>query len=251
MYCVGYSLLPIKGHWKAAVLACGPEALLSHRSAAALLGVRPSHAKRIDVSAPDRRGRRRPGLNVHEAGSISDHDRGEVDGIAVTGVARTLLDLAAVLPPDAVRRACEQAEIRRLFDLASIRRVIAENTGRRGVDALRTVIDDLAEPEGTRGELEDRFLGLCRAAGLPRPRVNALVTAGGARFEVDFSWPGARLIVEADSRRYHATGSAFERDRRRDQALTLAGWRVIRCTWRQVTGDPRPLAATVGALLRD
>ncbi len=170
-------------------------------------------------------------------------------GIPVTSVPRTLLDLAASLHMDGLRRACREAEVQRLFDLRAVDELLGRSAGRRGVRRLRMVIDDLREPELTRSELEQRFLELCRRAEFPRPRVNMGVSIGAERLEVDFAWPAQRLIVEVDGRRFHDTGFAFERDRRRDQLLALGGWQVIRATWLQLTREGAQLAATVGSLL--
>ena len=117
---------------------------------------------------------------------------------------------------------------------------------RRGATKLQAVLKTYApEPGFTRSELEKRFLALCRTAGLPRPRTNN-VTDGE---EIDFTWPDRRLMVEADSHRHHGTRAAFERDRRRDQRLTAAGWRVVRFTWRQVDEEPEQVAATLRSLI--
>jgi very-short-patch-repair endonuclease len=166
-------------------------------------------------------------------------------------VARTLLDLAGVVGMRELENAITEAEVLLLFDLAALRELIARNRGRRGVARLRLAIADYdPRSELTRSELERRFLALCRRAGLPAPEVNSHLDLGGVQFSPDFLWRGARLIVEADSHRYHDINSAFERDRRRDQHLKLAGWDVLRCTWRQVVNEPADLARTVRTLLR-
>lgn len=172
-----------------------------------------------------------------------------VSAVPTTSVARTLLDLAAVLHPDGLRRACSEAEVRRHFDLGAVTELLIRARGRRGVRRLQAVIDDLDEPDLTRSELDARFLDLCRRAGLPRPQVNTALAVSGEVLEVDFAWPSHRLIVEVDGRRFHGSQSAFERDRRRDQLLTVCGWRVIRSSWLQVTRGPAEPAATVRALL--
>ncbi len=232
----------------AAVLACGEGSLLSHHSAAALWGMLREDGVKTDVTSLDRRGRQ-PGIAVHRADTLTVDDRASHLGIPLTSVARTLLDLAATVSPRILNRACREAEVHRLFDLTAIEAVLERNPGRRGVRRLQAILDEIVEPQLTRSELEERFLELCRRAGLPRPQVNVTVTVGGERFEVDFAWPSNRLIVEVDGRRFHATGSAFERDRRRDQLLAVGGWRVIRGTWLQVTRGAADLTAVVGSLL--
>jgi hypothetical protein len=250
VYAVGHTRLVREGRWLAAVLACGPEALLSHRSAAALWGLRPDSRSRIDVTAPGRRGRAPVAIDAHRHGSLRPDDRAVVRDIPCTSVARTLLDLAAVVPQRDLRNAIAQAEVIRAFDLSAVEAVIRRNARRRGVARLRRAVAD-HDPrlERSRHELERRFLDLCERAGLPPPEVNAPLSLDGTRIEADFLWRDAGLVVETDGRRYHGTAAAFERDRRRDQLLVLHGWRVIRCTWRQVTVSPFELTRTLRTLL--
>jgi very-short-patch-repair endonuclease len=143
-----------------------------------------------------------------------------------------------------------RAEILRLLDVAEVEAMIRGNRGRRGVARLRSVIDEYDwRAEMTKRELEHRFLELCRRAGLPLPQVNVLIDCASGRVLVDFVWPEARLIVETDSHEFHQTGSAFESDRMRDQELMLAGWMVLRTTWRQVNDRPEELIHTIRTLL--
>ncbi|HET8954437.1 MAG TPA: DUF559 domain-containing protein [Solirubrobacterales bacterium] len=232
----------------AAVLACGPEAVLSHRSAAALWGLRDDSRTRIDVTAPGRRGRIPVGIDAHRHGSLCSPDRSSVEGIPCTSVSRTLLDLAAVVSYRALRYAVKQAEVEGQFDLKEINELLGRSRGRRGVARLRKAIA-LHDPREqlTRRELEERLFDLCR--GLELPEVNGHLVVNGISMMPDFLWRSARLIVEADSRRVHGTVSAFEEDRRRDQVLTAAGWTVIRCTWRQVVDEPERLRSTLRSLL--
>lgn len=250
VYAVGHSLLMQEGRFMAAVLACGEEAVLSHRSAADLWGMRRDGRGRIDVTAPGRRGRAPMSIDAHRDGSLRAQDRAIVNGIPCTSAARTLLDLAGVVGSRELRNAITQAEVLRIFDLSAVREVLRRSRGRRGVARLRLVIA-LHDPrdERARGELERRFLALCRRATLPLPEVNAPVAIGEDQVEADFLWAEARLIVEADDRRSHGTVTAFEKDRRRDQRLQEAGWRVVRCTWRQVVFEPSPLISTLSKLL--
>jgi hypothetical protein len=165
-------------------------------------------------------------------------------------VARTLLDLAAVVSPRELRNAVTQAEVERVFDLVAVREVLGRSRRRRGVARLRGAIAEHdPRDERARGELERRFLALCRTAKVPLPEVNVPLAVGGTQVEADFLWRSARLIVESDDRYSHLTVTAFEKDRRRDQRLRLAGWEVIRCTWRQVVDDPEELGQTLRILL--
>ena len=242
VYFVGHRLVA-PGSYLAAVLACGDRAVLSHRSAAALWGLRPDAAGRIDVTIPRGGSRHRAGIIIHTTRSLDETEVSTCEGIRCTSLARTLVDLAGTVTPRALDRALERSLILRLFDLREIDAALARATGRRGTTTLRRLLTGLAdEPAPTRNELERRFLDLVRDTGLPLPVVNALV----AGYEVDFHWPALRLIVETDGRATHDTPYGFERDRTRDLDLELAGWHVVRVTWRQVIDQP----ARVAALLR-
>ena len=246
VYAVGLAPLSIEAIYMAAVLACGAKAVLSHRSAAAHLGLRPCSRPRVDVTASGRTGRGRKGIDVHRAAGLEERDVTNVKGIPCTTVARTLLDLAEAVDRTALERAVEQADKLGIFDLTAVVDVTARAGKRNGAATLKAVLKTYTpEPAFIRSELERRFLALCRTAGLPRPRTNN-VTGGE---EIDFTWPDRRLMVEADSHRHHGTRAAFERDRRRDQQLTAAGWRVVRFTWRQVDEEPKQVAATLRSLV--
>jgi very-short-patch-repair endonuclease len=232
----------------AAVLAAGPDAVLSHRSAAALWGFRESARGAVEVTRPGWV-RRRPALEAHRRPLAAD-ERTRARGIPVTTVSRTLLDLASVLPRESVVRAIREAEVRRLTDAVSLAALLDRYRGRRGVATVRSVVAD-AEIGSTvtRSELEERFLAFVETAELPRPQVNASLHLGGTWFELDCLWRAQRLIVELDGHAFHASVEAYERDRARDRALDVAGWRVVRVTWRQLHDDPIGLAADLGSLL--
>ena len=247
---VSHAPLTRRGHYMAAVLACGPGAALSHRSAAALRSLRSCSRVRIDVTSPSRRGRGLRGIEVHSGATLRECDVEEVDGIRCTTVARTLLDLADVVSPREVERACEQALRLRLFDLKAVHEQLARANGRRGAPVLRAILTErLRSSTLTRTKLEERFLALCRAARLPQPRVNEWIAVEPTGYEADFLWRERRLIAEVDGWEDHGTRRAFEHDRRRDQRLMLLGYRVVRFTWLQVTQDPASTTATLRALL--
>lgn len=246
IYAVGQPLLPARGNWMSAVLACGRDAVLSHSSAAALWGFRASTGPTVDVTAPNRRRHSRAGVKVHCVRQLHHEDRSVRDGIPITTVARTLLDLAEVIQPQALFHAFEQAERLALLDLRAIDRLWVTDHGRHGLRTLRSVLDDQRLPNTvTRSELERLFLDLCHETGLPMPTVNAVVEG----FEADSVWPHARLIVELDGYRFHRSRTAFERDRARDAALLLAGYRVLRVTYRRLKTEPEAVARTVRSLL--
>jgi very-short-patch-repair endonuclease len=151
-----------------------------------------------------------------------------------------------VLRPHRLERAVNEAEVLRLTDPLSVPDLLARYPRRRGSRALRRALAAAGAP--TRSELEARFLALLDRHGLPRPRVNARLQAGGEWMEVDCVWEDARVIVELDGYAAHGTRAAFERDRERDRALLAAGWRVLRITWRQLHDRPGRLAAELRAL---
>ncbi|MGI8804730.1 MAG: type IV toxin-antitoxin system AbiEi family antitoxin domain-containing protein [Thermoleophilaceae bacterium] len=218
VYAVGHRSLTLHGHWMAAVLACGPGAMLSHRDAAELWGLRESAAAAIDVTAIGRSRHSQPGIRVHRPRSLHPEDRTIRDGIPVTSLARTLLDLAEVLNPRQLDHAVEEAERRRLLDLRAIERLLRRSRGHRGVRPLRKALAGQLPGLGARSELERRFVDLCRDGGLPLPALNTSVE----RFTVDALWPKERLVVELDSYAFHRTRKAFEGDRERDAVLQLA-----------------------------
>ena len=239
-YAVGHPTLRGLGRWMAAVLACGSGALLSHRSAAAHLGLLPSARSSIDVTVErNRRGGR--GIIVHRTRRIDAADRAVQDGIPVTSVMRTLVDLADVVSRRQLQQAVERAELRGAFDLRSL----PDLRGRRGRGILESLLDAYRDPPPTRSELERRFVEFYRRAGLPAPAMNVVV----AGYLVDAAWHGQRLVVELDSYAHHGTRTAFEEDRRRDAALQLAGYRVLRVTHRRLEAEPAGVSRSIRALL--
>lgn len=209
----------------AAVLASGTDAVLSHRSAAALWAILPSDRARIEVTAPTVRARE--GVEAHRSVIPAD-ERTTIAGIPVTTVARTLLDLAAVESGHRVQRALNEAERRGLGDNPSLTDLLHRYGPRRGSAKLRrlTVTDEL-----TRSELERRFLRFLDDHNLPRPQTNALVEG----YEVDAYWPEHNLVVELDGFAFHSTRRAFDTDRERDRILQAAGHRVVRITASHLT----------------
>jgi hypothetical protein len=198
----------------------------------------------LEVTAP--RPRQRPGIRIHCAPLPADEITG-IRGIPITTVARTLFDLASVLRQSQLERAINEAEVRRLAGVLSLRDLLDRYPRRRGTRMLKAVLKDARGV--THSELEARFSSWARAVGLPLPERNAYVLARGQWFECDCIWRPQRLIVELDGRRFHATAVAFERDRARDRALSAAGSRVIRVTWSQLRHERDSLAADLRALL--
>jgi hypothetical protein len=251
VYAVGRADLPVEGRWMAAVLACGPGARLSHASAAELHGLLSTAHARIDVTVGRRAGLARPGIRIHRSTCLASADVSAARGIPCTSVVRTLLDLAAVVPRPVLEKACDQAEVERLLDWAAVKEALARARGRAGIRLLRAVLevghhgDDLP-----RSELERRFLALCRRAGLPVPAVNQWLAVAGEEVQVDFVWHTHGVIVETDGFRTHGTHRAFREDRRRDRLLALAGWRVVRFTWDDLTSDSEHVTRVLRDLLK-
>ncbi len=251
VFAVGHARLTLLGCNMAAVLACGRDAVLSHRSAADLRGLRRSAGRAlIDVTSPRRSGRRRAGIDAHTCATLLPRDIEIVDGIPCTSVARTLLDLAAVLPAREVERAVDQAEVLRVLDVRRIEDVLDRAGNHRGGAVLRAILRDHAPGTTlTRNDFEEAFLAICRASGLPRPEVNAWIALEPTGYEADFLWRASGLIAETDGRDVHTTRRAFEHDRHRDQRLMRAGYRVVRFTRRQVLEEPLDVQATLRELL--
>jgi very-short-patch-repair endonuclease len=237
VYAVGHRALSMDGKLMGAVLACGPGAVLSHRHAAELWGIHKTSRREIDVTTT-RNIRGRNDIAAHCVKRLDAADRTIRRSVPVTTVARTLLDLAEVVPKRRLERAIDEAERRRLFDLNQIDAVVKRNPGRRGLKPLKSVIENATEPQLTKTELEHLFVDFCEQFALPLPKFNVIVEG----YEVDAAWIDRKLIVELDSWRWHSGREAFEADRERDAALQLADYRVIRVTWRRLTRDAPRLA---------
>lgn len=236
----------------AAVLACGRGAVVSHRSAAALLGLLDEGPVVIDVIAPPSRGRKIDGIRFHRVRPPRLEETGTMRGIPCTSPARTLVDLAGVVGEWTLRSAFERAARREWLDLAAIEASI--DPRRRGMKVLLALIEEwrgAAPLLGKRGKLksplEAKVLPLLVQRDLPPPLFNAPVQIANGRIEVDFLWPNHRFALEADSRDFHGTAVAFERDRWRDRELMRAGYSVLRVTSLQAEREAEAIADTVAA----
>jgi very-short-patch-repair endonuclease len=245
VYAVGHPLLAERGHWMAAVLACGEGAGLCDVAAAALWDIRRSDAARFAVVVRTSGGRSRPGLRIHRRPTVRDDEMATRHGIRVTTPARTLLDLAAILSRDRLERALDRTEILELTDYPALDAIARAHPNHRGATKLRAAIVTYLAGTLTRSDLEALFIALCRRHGLPLPRVNQHLDGR----EVDFLFAEQRLIVEIDSWRYHKTRRAFEADRARDAAHLAKGYRTVRFTDRRLQSDEHGVAATLRAAL--
>jgi very-short-patch-repair endonuclease len=214
VYRVGPTGAPLEAEMAAALATSGT---LSHQSAAAIWGFgQRDEFVHVSVTTP---ARSRRGVRVHRTASL---DAAVHNGLPLTTPARTLRDLERTATADEVDRARETAAVMGLV-----------------------LPDDDRFPEFTRSEGERRLKALCKAARLQIPRMNARVNG----YEVDAYWPAHRLIVEIDGWRYHRSRKRFEDDRRKDAALTTAGYRVVRITYRRLRDEPYAVTAQLAALL--
>lgn len=245
IYAVGRPEVGERGRWMAAVLACGPEALLSHRSAAALWRIRPARTRVTEVTVPARLARRRPGLRVHRRREPGE--RHVVDGVPVTDPVCTLVDLATCVPIGVVEAAINEADHLDLVDPETLRERLELLPRWPGSGRLRTLLDRQTLTLAAT-ELERRFLRIVSRARLPMPTTQRRL--GGHR--VDFFWADLNLVVEADGLRYHRTPARQSADMRRDHAHVSAGRTTLRFSHAQVRYEPayvgRVLATNIARL---
>lgn len=244
VFAVGHTNLSLHARCLAAVLACGPDALLSHVSAAWLWGLTKTSPLPASVSTPLHR-RRRPPLRLHEARSLAAEDRALRDGIPVTALPRTLLDLAATVRFEWLEKMVERSEDLELFDLRAVEDLLGRTVGHPGHGRLRKAIALYRPSSFTRSGLERRFLELCLDAGLPQPRTNFVAH----KFELDCYWPEFRFAVELDVFETHGSRAAFERDRKRQEDLLLLGIGMTRVTGPRLEREPREVIRRVALLL--
>lgn len=245
VYLVGHVVAPALAYETAAVLASGPQTLISFHAGWALWGLRPTPPPPVDVTVVDRNPGQRPGIRLHRVRHLAVEDRARRHGLPVTAPSRTVLDQAVVLAPRELERAIVEARRRRLVTDASLIAAVQRAPNHRGAPALRTVLASQDEPHMTRSEAEERMLALVQAADLPAFETNRAVL----RYTVDFLWRAQRVVVEIDSWQFHGDRKAFETDRRRDADLQAAGHHVLRITARQLRREPLYVAARLAALL--
>jgi very-short-patch-repair endonuclease len=249
VYLVGHRLIPREGRWMGAVLASGPDAVLSHWSAAALWMVRPNSRSIIDITTPQK-SRSWKGIRRHHSLLAAD-ERTVREGIPVTTVPRTILDLAATESTDVVENLLRESEFLGLTDRLSLPHLLERYPGRRGSRKVSIALDRLREePEGRkRSRLEERFAPFLRQHHLSLPRFNDQIVLGANRYTVDCHWPEVRQIVELDGWQGHSTKTAFREDRARDRRLMAAGYTVTHLTWNQLDDEPEAVAADLRVLL--
>jgi very-short-patch-repair endonuclease len=249
VFAVGHFQGTREAHWIAAVMASGRGAVLSHLDAASLWGIYESRAKVIHVTTATRSMRTQPGIRIHRSRRLDPADVTVKDGIPVTTVARTIIDLTDILNSDRVLRAIREAEYLKLLDLDTLIAAVQRGNGRRNLAALNTALARHRPGQIVREELEHRFLELVHAAGLAEPQTNVRVQTKRRKYRVDCLWPREGVAVELDGRDAHARETAFEDDRARDAALSAIGLRPLRFTWYRVTTEGAEVIAELKATL--
>jgi very-short-patch-repair endonuclease len=245
-------------HMMAAVLACGEGTVVSHLTAAHLLGLGDPFPVVIDVIAPKWSGREIDGIRSHFVSPPSGSERGHCKAIPCTSPARTIVDLAGILGKRSLRRTVERAAVLRELDVQTIERLLTARR-RRGAPTLRALLrpwateldaSAAAAPQ-LRSELEARLLALIRGSDLPPPTCNKRIEVGTRReaIEVDFLWADRQIVVETDGKAFHDDPLSFERDRKRDRELQLSGYRVLRFTHAQIEKEPDAVISAIGNLL--
>jgi len=240
VFALGHRRLDRKGRWMAAVLVCGPGAVLSHGSAAQLWGLRGTRGP-IEVMRRSGGGRH-PGVRLHQTRSLGAEEVTEEAGIPVTSIERTALDMAARLDDRQAERMLVAADRSGRLSWVALARLLERRRGCRGAGRLLRIAGAV-DPQAVeaRSGPEVDFLALCRRQKLPTPAVNVLV----AGHLVDFLWAGERVVVEIDSYAYHGDRSAFERDHETDVDLIAAGYEVHHITDHMLSHNPRPFLANV------
>ena len=243
VYLVGHEALAPLAREQAALLAAGENAVISHSSAAVVWSVARHPGPDVHVTLTVGRRRSRLGLIVHRGPELEPHEIRQIQGLPVTSPARTLLDLAATGYLD-LERAFADAHAQGLVKPYELAAAIERAGPRRGVRALTALINDNASGY-TRSQAERLLRRLIREAALPEPRFNVRFQ----KYELDAVWPDQRLVLEVDGYSYHGHRAQFESDRRKDLALTAAGYTVIRVTWRQLCSEPLAVVAVIATAL--
>ena len=245
VYAVGHTAPAALADETAALLACGPHAVLSHQTAAQLWKLLPEGDARIHVTIRGRHGPRPTGVTVHRTRRLDRSEVRTVEGLPITSVLRTLLDLAAKVDLRTLERAVEQALHEKLSSERQLRQAAAAANGNRGASKLRALLDRQREPGLLRSKAERRMRELIRLAQLPEPRTN--VPMHGV--EADFYWPDLGVVIEVQSQKFHLTRAALERDTRKAAKLTAAGLTVSYVTWTQMEHEPFAVVARTAQVL--
>jgi very-short-patch-repair endonuclease len=234
--------------WLAAVYAGGPGSLLSDLCAASHLAIwEEPPPLTVHITNESGRGRSLKGITVHRR-PIDRRDSLIVRGIPCTSPTRTVVDCAAALGEDPLEDLLLAADASRSLNRVRLEELLKDRAGQPGIGRLRRLITD--DPVETRSRNERRMAKICRLHGIPLPIANHRIDLGDRTFVADFCWPELRLIVEADSWRWHGGRGATERDKDRDQLLSIAGWQVVHFTRDQIKHHPDEVGRRLWALVR-
>jgi very-short-patch-repair endonuclease len=228
---------------RGAVMACGDDAVVSHRSAACLFGLLPDIAGDVEITVAGRNPGEHPGIRLHRVAALPKPDVTKVRGFKVTSIARTICDLAATESDHATEQAFQEALYRDIVTDTAVKAVLAREPTRRGAPTIRRLISD---PRLTRSEKERRLLKLIASAQLPAPLTNAPLHG----YRADMYWPSHALVVEFDGWQAHGHRRAFESNRKRDQVMVAHGIRVLRVTDRHLEDEPIAVVARIAQALR-
>ncbi len=233
----------------AVLLACAGVA--SHRIAGLLHGLVDDRPPRPELLVCE--GRRITSLaaDVHRSHNLEGREVARIDGMACTSIPRTLLDLAHVLPEEALDDSVSRALVSRRTTLARLDRYLAAPlAGRRGATPLRTSIDGHRDRTGLTQSLLEVLVDRAVVKGkLPSPVRQLSVHVNGERFDLDLAWPEESVFVEADGRAFHSTRAQFAHDRRRQNLLVTIGWLPLRYTWHVAKHDPTRIVTQLRTVL--
>lgn len=253
VYTVGHRSISRSTHLRAAVLACGEGAVVSHGTAAAFHLLWDRWPTLIDVTVPVEAGRKLDGIRCRRCRYPEPEEVEIREGVAVTTVARTLVDLAGMVGMKTLRKTVGRAAIRRKLDLQAVDVAIYNAKRRRGLKVLELALLPYRTKDGkvpdVRSDFETLILPDLIEMGAVRPGCNVRLHVDGERFLIDFLWEEARVIVETDGQETHGTPTAFQDDRRRDQFLVAAGYRVLRITWQQLHDEREAVLLRVARAL--
>jgi REase_MTES_1575 len=254
---VGHAHLDRNAHLRAATLICGPGSVVSHGTAAHLLGLWEHPPPKIDVIAPAEAGRKHSDIRRRHAPLPDNRDRWVYDGVPCTSPARTIIDCAGgcrgASGERRLRRLVEQAAVAQVLNVPEVRAILAKGPRRLGSPLLRLILEDWRDHEPStrlRSTMEARMLPLLSRHGLPAPECNVWLRAGAKDYQVDFLWRARRLVVETDSAKFHDNPEARRRDDDRDRALPTAGYRVWRLRWDDLEHHPARTMAKLAQRLR-
>jgi hypothetical protein len=254
VYTVGHRAVSRQTILRAALLACGEGAVISHGTAAAFHRLWDKPPRLIDVTVPVEAGRKIDDVRCRRCRYPQPEEVEVLQGVAVTTVARTLVDLAGIVGLPTLRKTVGRAAIRRKLDVQAVDLAIDNAKRRRGLRSLELALVPYRSKDGTtvdvRSDFETLVLPDLLGLGFPRPDCNVWLHIDGERLLVDFLWEKQRVVVETDGRETHETPDAFQNDRRRDQFLASAGYRALRITWDQIHHERAAVLRRIERALR-